>query len=48
LDPIGPAGEVAETKLAVVKWPVGWSGGLLLAQAGLILGGLELFSPVTG
>jgi chromosome segregation ATPase len=41
-------GEIAEAKVGIIKWTVGWTGGLLLAQAGLILGGLKLLFPVGG
>ena len=40
--------EIAEAKVGIIKWTVGWTGGLLLAQAGLILGGLKLLFPVAG
>ncbi len=41
-------GEIAEAKVGIIKWTVGWTGGLLLAQAGLILGGLKLLFPAAG
>ncbi|MGD2020274.1 MAG: DUF1640 domain-containing protein [Thiohalocapsa sp.] len=41
-------GEIAATKVGIIKWTVGWTGGLLLAQAGLILGGLKLLFPAGG
>jgi hypothetical protein len=41
-------GEIAAAKVGIIKWTVGWTGGLLLAQAGLILGGLKLLFPAGG
>lgn len=33
--------EIAAIKSETIKWTVVWTGGLLLAQAGLILGGMR-------
>ena len=41
-------GEIAEAKAGIIRWTVGWTGGLLLAQAGLILGGLRMLFPAPG
>ena len=41
-------GEIAEAKAGIIRWTVGWTGGLLLAQAGLILGGLKMLFPAPG
>ena len=40
--------EIAEAKAGIIRWTVGWTGGLLLAQAGLILGGLRILFPAPG
>ncbi|SEL64301.1 coiled-coil domain-containing protein [Ectothiorhodospira marina] len=34
-------GDIAQSKIETIKWTVAWTGGLLLAQATLILGGLR-------
>ena len=41
-------GEIAEAKTGIIRWTVGWTAGLLLAQAGLILGGLRMLFPAPG
>ena len=41
-------GEIAEAKAGIIRWTVGWTAGLLLAQAGLILGGLRMLFPAPG